>query len=183
MIPTYVLPLGAVTDVIKIGGKTYSVDALLDKVLVASGPVAIYSGSDFTKPIYIVKAGQSIGRIYSYIKPSAANGGRAMLSFDSPTEKWPNGVPKSYYAGADNIDTTVLKDQGVLNLQEQVAKEAEEKLKNDSPMEYYIKKYAGKVLLTAGVIWGVVELGKVFIAKKTTPAMAGPGKKTKRKKK
>lgn len=158
--------IGAVTDIVTIGGKQYSIDALLDRVLVAAGPVKIYNGSDFTKPLYVVNNGNSVGKIYSYLRPSSRTGGRFMFMFDHPTEKHPNGTPKSYYAGSDNIDTSVLAAQGTLTLEEQVKKEQEEKMKAESPIEYYISKYAGKVLLIGGLIYLASELGKQVIKQK-----------------
>lgn len=155
-----------VTDLVTLGGKTYAVDQLLDKVLVANGPIKVYN-----KPggivLYTVGAGQSVGKIYSYNRPSATNGGQFWLEFDHPTDKWPNGVPKAVYITSDNyVSTQALETQGALTLEDQAKAEAEQKAKQTDPVGYYLKKYGLPVLLIGGGIYLAATFGKAFITAK-----------------
>lgn len=150
--------LGAVTDIVKIGGKFYSVDQLIDKVVTANVATKIYTRPGGTLKGTIA-SNQPIGKVISYLRPSQTPDGRTWLQFE-------NAYLDYFFVPDEAVSPQALKDQNVLTLEEQVKQEAEEKLKQESPLEYYISKYAGKVLLTAAVVWGAVELGKTFIKQK-----------------
>lgn len=151
--------LGAITDIVKIGGQNYSVDAILDKIVTAKVSTKIYSRPG-GNVVGTVAAGQAFGKVFSYLKPNSVlvPDGRTWLQFENAN---------SYFFVPDEaVSPTVLKQQGVQTLEEQVQAEADEKLKQENPLEYYISKYAGKVLLTIGGIYLVAELGKAVIKKK-----------------
>jgi hypothetical protein len=158
--------LGAVTDVVKLGGRTYSIDQLLDKVLVASGPIRVYDRPG-GNVMFTVSSGQSVGKIYSFNRPSATNGGQFWLQFDHPTAKWPNGVPKAAWITSDSyVDTRVLETQGTQTLKQQMEAEKEKAERQEDPVSYYLKKFGLPVLLIAGGIYTSVQLGKTVIEKK-----------------
>jgi hypothetical protein len=174
-------------DVIRIGGVNYSANQILDKTIIAKTDTKLYSNTSGKGSVVgVVKAGQPIGKVYSYLKPSnSSTDGRGWLMFDSST------YLKSYYVPDEAVSTTGLKDQGTLTLSEEVKAEQDAKLKQDSPMEYYIKKYGTKAVLIIGGIIVAVSLGKELIKDSVTrrpapapaTALTGPSKrKTKTKK-
>ncbi len=151
---------------VKLGGRTYSIDQLLDKVLVASGPIRVYDRPG-GNVMYTVSSGQSVGKIYSFNRPSATNGGQFWLQFDHPTAKWPNGVPKAAWITSDSyVDTRVLETQGTQTLKQQMEAEKEKAERQEDPVSYYLKKFGLPVLLIAGGIYTAVQLGKTVIEKK-----------------
>jgi len=153
----------AAYDVITIAGKLYSANQIVDKQLVASRDVKVYRGGDFNTPFATIKAGQPIGKVYSYIKATQSTGIRA----GGPLLQFLDTSGRSYYVKDDNaISTAALKDQGTLTLKEEL-KEEQAKIEKDSdPISFYVKKLAMPVIIGAGVIYLVATFGKEFIKSK-----------------
>lgn len=159
------LNLGAVADydVIVIAGKTYSANQVLDKQLVAARDVKLYRGNDFNTPFSTVKAGQPIGKVYSYIKATQSTGVRA----GGPLLEFLDNAGRAYYVKDDNaISTAILKDQGALTYKDELEKEKEELQKENDPFTYYAKKILLPGVLLVGGIYLAVQFGKEYIKKK-----------------
>ena len=176
--------LGAVTDydIITVGGVKYTANQVLDKTVYAQRETPIYVKGNFKTPAYTIKAGQPIGKVYSYLKPSELTGGRSALMFYTSNNN-------AYYTFNEDVSSSSLKDQGALTLKEEVRLEEQEKLKNESPIEYYIKKYGLIALLAIGGIVVASTVGKEAIksvinkkSSSATPALSGVKKKRKSKK-
>ena len=185
--------VGAVTDydTIRVGGGTYSVNQIVDKSIRANKDTKLYKGSRTNSEVIgIVKAGDIIGRVYSYLRPDQTTDGKSWLMFEKTYNNF-------YYVQNEAANTSDLKDQGALTVKEEVKKEEIEKFKEESPVEYYIKKYATKVIIGIGLIVLASTVGRTLVtegikkigSKKSeptpTPALAGVKKKkraTKRKK-
>jgi len=172
--------LAAVSDYdqIKISGKTYTVNQILDKNLFASVDTKLYKG-DFKTVVGTVKAGQPIGIVYSYLRPDQADG-RSWLMFETSYLKF-FFVPNEVASG------TGLKDQGTLTVSEEIKQEQLEQQKESDPVGYYLKKYGLPVLLIGGGIFLAATFGKAFITGKLSqpksspsPALAGTKKKRRR---
>lgn len=167
---------GAVSDYdqIKIGGKTYTVNQIIDKTIIAATDTKLYSGARSTATVVgTVKAGQPIGKVFSYLRPDQADG-RSWLMFETSYNKY-FFVPNEVASGSG------LKDQGTLTLEEERKREEELRQKQNDPVGYYLKKYGLPVLLIGGGIYLAATYGKAFIQGKLSqpkPALAG----TKRKK-
>jgi hypothetical protein len=162
---------GAVSDydIIKIGGNNYSANQIIDKTVTAKNATKVYSNtSGKGTVIRTVQAGQPIGRVYSYLKPTdSATDGRGWLMFDIYSGKFG-------YVPDESVNTTDLKDQGVKTVSQEVKEEADQKMKDDSPTEYYLKKDGTKAVFIGGGIILAAVLGKeairALITKKATPA-------------
>lgn len=146
-------------DVIVVGGQRYTANQLLDKQLFASKDTHLYKG-DLKTIIRTIKAGQPLGRVYSYLKASISRPKSALELFDNPAY---TGIPYYVLNEEDTIDTAFLKAQGTQNVSEEIIAEKEKQMKDNSPIEYYFKKYAGKVLLVGGGIYLVGKIGSEFI--------------------
>jgi hypothetical protein len=188
------LGFGAVSDYDKItvGGNTYTANQLLDKTVIAAKDTKVYSNASGKGTLVAtIKAGQPIGKVYSYLKPDSKNtDGRGWLMFEG-------AYNKPYYAPNEAVSSTGLKDQGTLTVTQELKKEEDAKLKDDSPFEYYLKKYGLTALLVVGGIVVVSGVAKEFIKGSFTkkesspepkpepkPALSGPVRKpAKRKKK
>lgn len=172
MMDFFTTQLGAVTDYdfITIAGKQYTAGQLLDKDLLVTKDVWLYHGlSNDTNRIQ-VKAGQSAGKVYTYLLPGGANKtGKVVLGIDHKDPA--TGQMWTYWLKDDNaVSQSALKAQGTLTVEEQVKQEQEEKEKSENPVEYYIKQYAWKVLLIGGGIYLVAQLGKEFVKGKLSNA-------------
>ena len=153
--------LGAVDDydIITINGKLYSVNEVLDKTLVANGSTKVYSAAfDNATLKYTTPSGQSLGKVYSYLKPTAGRTGSWLMI--------QTGDNTFVYVPADSASPSALKEQGVKTVDEQVKEEEEAKQKEADPAGYYIKKYALPGVLIIGAIYAAVTFGKTIIEKK-----------------
>lgn len=160
-------PLGAVGDydVITIGGKQYTVNQVLDKVLIAEKDVKVYSGAwDNSTVKYVTKAGNMIGHVYSYLLPKAGRSDTWLMLQTGPS----TFVYVRNEAGA--FDTTALRDQGILTVKEETEKEAEENDRLSDPIAYYAKKLLLPVAIGGALIYVAVEVGKELIRNKTARA-------------
>jgi hypothetical protein len=146
--------LGAVSDyaTITVGGQQYSANQILDKTVYAKQKTAVYMNGDWKTPEYYVQPGQMIGVVYSYLSPSAARDGRSALLFY-------NGLNQAYYVINENtIDTGTLKEQGALTVKQEIQAEKDKELRENSPVEYYLKKYGVPAIL---IISGIVIAGNL----------------------
>lgn len=152
--------MGAITDIVTIGGNQYSINQILDKNIIATRDTQTYSRPGGTKKS-IVKAGQSIGQVYSYIKASSASSpdGRTWFQFD-------NGYLDYFFVPDEAVTATGLKDQGVMTVAEQVKAEADEKARIEDPIGYYVSKWLPRVLVIGGIIYLAGTYGKEFIKDK-----------------
>lgn len=174
--------MGAVSDYdqITIGGKTYTVNQIIDKVITANREVTAYS-SPGGKALFKIQAGEPIGRAFSHLRPDQSKDGRAWLMFEKSYNDY-------FFVPADGAASKPLEEQGALTVHEEIKKEQEELERQNNPVGYYLKKYGLPALLIVGgivVLSGVAkETVKGAFTKqanpKPVPALAGP-KKRKRK--
>jgi len=152
--------LGAVTDydVITIGGKQYSANQVLDKSITASRDTKTYSRPAGTV-LGTIKAGQVIGNVFSYIKPTQAADGRGWLMFESSYNKY-------FYIPDEATSPKLLDQQGAKTVTQEIKEEQDAKAKEDDPISYYAKKLVLPGVLIVAGIYAVVQLGKTAIEKK-----------------
>lgn len=157
--PCQAQPLGDVTayDVIVINGVKYTANQIVDKQLTAAKDTPVYKGD--LKTVYrTIKAGQPLGRVYSYLKATGSTGQNALELYDNPAY---TGTP--YYVRLDasgQIDTTFLQQQGTLTVTQEVQAEKDKQEQENSPIAYYVKKWALPVLIGAGIIVVAATVGK-----------------------
>ncbi len=166
-------------DQITIGGKVYSANQILDKTIVAGKDTKIYSGVNGTPTVLgTIKAGQPIGIVFSYLRPEQG-GGRSWLMFETSYNKY-------FYVPNEAASATGLISQGVKTVKEEVKQEEVDKLKEESPVEYYLSKYGTKAILIVGGIVIAVAFGKEVIkgllSKKTTPTPSLSGTRKRKRK-
>jgi hypothetical protein len=154
--------LGAVSDydLIRIGGKDYSASELYAKAptIFAQSDTKVYSGADFTKEKYITKAGNPLGKYYSYLKPTV-NRPKGWIMLQT-------GQNLFVYVPNEAIGSGAIANQGIKTAQEQLKEEAAAKEKENDPYTYYFKKLVVPVLLVGGGIYVAVQFGKTFIQQK-----------------
>lgn len=156
--------LGAVSDydIITIGGQRYSANQIVDKQIIASRDVTLYPSLFKDDGKFLVKAGQAIGTVFSYLLPSSKNNptGKVALQFE-------RGYNQFYWLKDDNaVSQAALKDQGALTLTQEIKQENEALAKAADPVGYYLKKYGLPVLLIGGGIYLAATYGKAFITAK-----------------
>jgi len=160
--------LGAVADydIIVIKGKQYSVNDILDKQFIATAPTKVYTSAyDNATVKYTTQGGQSLGKVWSYLKPTTGRSGTWLQLEVAPYN--PSNPTAGYvFVPADSADPSSLKQQGVKTVEEVLKDEAAQKEKDESPIFYYIKKLGVPVLLIGGGIYIVTQLGKSVIEKK-----------------
>lgn len=186
--------LGAVSnyDIITIGGKQYSANQIVDKTITASRDVTLFPSLFKDDGKFVVKSGQQIGKVISYLLPTSASNptGKVVLQFDRNYNNY-------FWLKDDNaISTQALKDQGTKTVKDELKEEQEQKEKEESPIEYYLKKYALPGILIIGGIVVVTVIAREFVRGKASanktesvsksesrPALTGPVVKKKKKKK
>lgn len=154
---------GAVSDydLITIGGKQYSAGELQAKspTIIAQKDTTVYSSAfDNSVAKYVTKAGNPLGKYYSYLKP-ATNRKQAWLMLQT-------GPDKFVFLQNEAVGSNAIANQNVQTAQDQIAQEAADKEKESDPYSYYFKKLVVPVLGTAAVIYVAVQLGKTFITAK-----------------
>jgi hypothetical protein len=157
--------LGAVVDydIIVINGVKYTANQIVDKQLAAAKDTPVYKG-DLKTIVRTVKAGQPLGRVYSYLKATGSTGQNALMLYDNPAY---TGTP--YYVKLDStgaIDTTFLQQQGTMTVAQEIQAEKEKQDQENNPIAYYAKKWGVPVLLTAGAIWFAATIGKEYVKDK-----------------
>ena len=155
--------LGAVAnyDVLIIGGQRYTANQILDKKLIATVPTKIFR-ADLVTVIRTVPAGQVIGQVFSYLKPSSTRAKGALMLYDNSAY---TGTPY-YVLDETPVDTAFLKDQGTMTVTEEIKAEALKAEKDNDPISYYFKKLAIPVLIGGAGVSLVATYGKEFIKDK-----------------
>lgn len=158
------LGLGAVEDYdyITISGKQYTANQLLGKEVIASKDVTLYPSLFSDSGKFIVKQGQSIGKVFSYLKPSNKSNptGKVVLIFE-------RGYNVNYYLKDDNaVSTQALKDQGTLTVEQELKAQEEAAKRDADPIGYYLKKFGLPLLLIGGSIYLASSYGKEVIKAK-----------------
>lgn len=149
-------------DVITIGGKQYSVAQLLNKTIVAEKDVTLYPSllNDIGKRL--VKKGQVIGKLFSYLNPTSKNNptGKVVLQFQVSV----GGVVQNFWLKDDKaVSTTALSTQGTKTVAQEITAEKDEEEKKSDPIFYYAKKIGIPVLKWgAGLFIGGIVLKELF---------------------
>lgn len=134
--------IGAIVG-IPVPGDVYNAGDLINKTLIAHRdvPVYIFPGESEV-PIGIVKAGNPVGIVYSYLSPSPTQDRTRLWWQFSPASNY----DRYYYAPHEQgyYDVSAIRQQGVLTLEE---KQEEEELANLPWYERLIRKYGGWVVL------------------------------------
>jgi hypothetical protein len=160
--------IGAVADstIIVIGGVSYTANQVLDKTIIATKDVWLYPSLYREDGKFMVKAGQTIGKTFSWLGPESKSNptGKVVLMFE-------RGYNQYFWLKDDRaVSQVALKDQGTLTVKEQVKQEQEAAAKEDSPIAYYIKKYGLPVLLIGGGIYLAANYGKTILQAKLAKA-------------
>ena len=142
---------------------TVTLTQLFDKTLIANKDTPIYRYASLTlangkkqAPIKVVKKGEVIGVVYSYINEA----GNIWLMFYEPKALGGRSYYMLYKAGS--LDVSNLKQQGVKTDQQIESEQADKELYEKSKFEYYLKKYGIWVLLTLVAI----PVVKTYVQKK-----------------
>lgn len=180
------LALGAVSnyETITVGGKTYTANQLLDKTVIAGKDTKLYSNASGSGTVVgIVKAGQPIGKVFSYLRPDQADG-RSWLMFETSTYN------KFYFVPNEAASSTGLQEQGTKTVDQEVKEEEERLQKENDPLLYYLKKIAVPAVLILGGIVLASTVGKETVrglfnkksspAPSPAPALSGPKRKRKK---
>lgn len=160
-------PLGSVSDydVIIIAGKKYSASELYDKkpTVTAGSDVNVYTGAYDDAPVkYVTKAGNIIGKYYSYLLPKA---GRKDAWVELQT-----GPETFVFVKNEALSSNAIADQGVKTVQQQLKEEEDQKNREADPVGYYLKKFGLPALLIGGAIYLAATYGKELIKTKILKA-------------
>jgi hypothetical protein len=119
----------------------YKYKDLINKTIVAKADIKLYRNAlDTAIPYAVIKAGNPIGVLYSWVSAKANRNVDWLMFYDSNN--------KAYYVPmiSGTLDEAALKQQGVKDVEEQT-KEAEDKAKkNAGAVSYYIEKYVPYLL-------------------------------------
>jgi hypothetical protein len=174
--------LGAVSDydVITIGGEQYSANQLLDKNIVAKSDALLYPSLYNDTGKFLVKKGQSIGKVISWLNPISKNNptGKVVLQFDRNPNQIKNGIvaPQYFWLKDDKaVSTEALATQGTKTVDQEIKVEADKKELEESPVLYYIKKVGKPILYwSVGLYIGGIVLKELFsIGKESIRKKAG----------
>jgi len=163
--------LGAVSnfDIVRIGGREYSVSELFAKAptIFANSDTKVYTSAfDNSAVKYITKAGNPLGKYYSYLKPGP-NRSKSWLMLET-------GPAKYVFVPNEVVGSRAIANQDVKTVTEQLQEESDLEQKDKDPILYYLKKVGLPLALGAGGIYLVGTLGKEVIkAKLTKPSMSG----------
>lgn len=116
---------------------TYSADQIIGKTLIAKKPIKLKRiASDTATVIYTVDPGQSVGKVESYLLPSA---NRSSLYWQFMDEN-----NRAYYAehAIGNFDVKSIAEQGALTVVEQAEAAAEENLTTGDKIFRLVKNLA-----------------------------------------
>lgn len=111
----------------------FSINQILGKNIKASRRVGLYRSIYDKKPVRIIQPGVIIGTVYSWVNNKQS--GQLYLMIDLPGGKV-GYLKVDELRGKVNVPD--LKTQGAKTVEE----EKSEELKQSSPFEYYLKKYA-----------------------------------------
>lgn len=141
-------------------GTTFSADQVVGKSLTAKRTVQLKSGSYDNSPVVAtVQAGQPVGMVTIWLSPGP---NRSALHWEV------NNNGKIYFVRHEVglFDVGNLVVQGTKSTEDILKEKKEEAQKEADPYTYYFKKLVVPVLITVGVVYGVVQLGKTFIIAK-----------------
>jgi hypothetical protein len=155
--------LGAVAnyDLIRIGGKDYSASELYEKAptLFAQTDTKVYTGARDDAPVkYITKAGNPLGKYYSYLKPGVGRSKAWLMLEVAPG--------KVVYVQNEVVGASAIANQNVKTAQEQIKEEEAAKEKEKDPFGFYFKKYALPILAGGALIYVATQFGTTFIKAK-----------------
>lgn len=123
---------------INLGGKLYSVSDVIGKSIIASKDTPIYRrADDSTKPVFTAKKGQSIGVVWSFIRPGELSR-YSWLMFEDNNQR-------PYYIKTDNVASQVMTSQGAKDTE---TKAAEEEKANQSGRDFW----SNKALTALGIL-------------------------------
>lgn len=111
----------------------FSVNQILGKSIKSSRRVGLYKSIYDKRPVKIIESGVVIGTVYSWVNNKQS--GQLYLMIDLPGGKV-GYLKVDELRGKVNVPD--LKQQGAKTVEE----EKSEELKQSSPFEYYLKKYA-----------------------------------------
>lgn len=140
---------------------------LIGKTLIAKKKLTAYNSSG--DPVGYVAAGQPAGVVYSYLEPKPGVREKFMWAFEV------NGF--FYYIPHERgaFDVGVIKQQGVLTLEEKLKRELEQQDQDSRgwfaqllglPSSSQVSGAASKVLWTVGVLGVVAYVGGIYVKKK-----------------
>lgn len=143
--------------------KIYSLADLIGKTFFADVDVDVYTNKPVQydlDPVGVVKAGQPIGVLYSWVTDSD---GTILFMFEGANSNYANTLG-SYFVknNAADFDVQAFKQQGVLSIDEQLAAEAAAKAKANMTFGDYAQRF----FIYGLVAFAVVALGKAAIQKK-----------------
>lgn len=166
--------LGAVVDydLIRIGGRDYSAAELQTKAptIFAQTDTKVYTSAFDTSAVkYVTKAGNPLGKFYSYLKPGP-NRTRSWLMLET-------GPARYVFVPNEVVGASAIANQNVQTAQEQIAQEKDAAERENDPIFYYIKKVGVPLALGAAAVYLIATFGKTFLAAKLSskPALSGPG--------
>lgn len=115
---------------INLGGKLYSVNDVIGKSIIASKDTPIYRrADDSTKAVFTAKKGQSIGVVWSFIRPGELSR-YSWLMFEDNNRR-------PYYIKTDNVAAQTMTSQGAKDTE---TKAAEEEHANQSARDFWSNK-------------------------------------------
>jgi hypothetical protein len=137
---------------------SYNVNDLIGKNLIAKNATKLYrSANDASKPYASVKAGTSLGVLYSWLNPNENRKTIWFMFYD--TFNKPYYIPYT----SNLVDVSALKEQGVKTTKEIVDKEKEKKdFQDKGAFRFYLEKYAPYLI---GAIF-LIPIAKKIIDKK-----------------
>lgn len=152
---------------IELDDKLYDPGAILDKTLVAAKDLNVYHAAPDKyfpnpKPFGVVKKGQPVGIVYSWLNPDPVQNRSSVWWMFWPVTPYTGDF---YYAkhDEDSFDLSALRQQGVISVAEQIE---EEKEKEENENKEWYEKLMDKaipVVLTLGIgIAAVNVLGKIL---------------------
>jgi hypothetical protein len=141
---------------------------LMGKTLIARKRLTAYNSS-LTEPIGYIAAGQPAGVVYSYLEPKPGVRDKLFWVFEV------NGF--FYYIPHERgaFDVSVIKQQGVLTLEEKLQKELE---RQDQESRGWLSQLLGlpsastvgaatsKILWSVGILAAVAYVGGIYVKKK-----------------
>jgi hypothetical protein len=114
---------------------------IVGKTLIAKKKVFLYSSPTAKNPLASINPGQTIGVVYSYLKPGK----------NRPQLWWmfQNGARFVYVAHQEgSFDVQSLKDQGIKSTEERTKEEAEKLEKQQKgAVSFYIEKYVPWIIV------------------------------------
>lgn len=140
---------------VKIGGKLYPIESLLEKSVYAriKTPIWRYPSEKDGKSKYVFNPGQFIGKVFSWV--TRTDGIYLMFEWSkgSPYLKdFPSG---SYYVKVADIDENTIKQQGVKDAETQAKEEQEKQEKENETTADKLSKTVLKLGLGIAAIFAL----------------------------